>query len=85
MVYWKRSKHTEDRSRTWVSRLFRNKNPVGQNFGTGFSWSEALDIIAHIYNGVGLRWRIILIVAPLINCIVRLLVNVDVPRAYGVV
>ena len=40
------------RSRTWVSSSIRKDKPVGQILGSGFSWSEAVDAAAEIYNGV---------------------------------
>ena len=63
--------------------FFRKEKPVGHIFGSGFSWSEAVDAAADIYNGVGPKD--ILIVTMLIDCVVRLLVNADVSRAYCVV
>ena len=63
----------------------RKDKPVGHIFGAGFTWPEAVDAAANIYNGVGTEWRGIPGVATLIICIVRLLVNADVPRAYCMV
>ena len=65
--------------------FFRKDKPVGHIFGSGFSWSEAVDAAAEIYNGVGSKQRGTLIVATLITRVVRILVNANVPRAYCVV
>ena len=54
-------------------------------FGSGFSWPEAVDTAAEIYNGVGSKRRGTLIAATLIVRLVRVLVNVNVPGAYCVV
>lgn len=44
-------------SGTWIVRLYsdsdpRKDKPIGNTFGEGFSWSEAIDAVADIYNGV---------------------------------
>lgn len=33
-------------------RLVRKDKPIGQTFGSGFSWPEAADAAADVYNGV---------------------------------
>ena len=65
--------------------FFRKDRPVGHIFGSGFSWSEAFDAAAEIYNGVGSKQRGMLIAATLITRVVRLLVDANVPCAYRVV
>ena len=35
-----------------TNSYFRKDKPVGLIFGTGFSWSEATDAAADVYNGV---------------------------------
>ena len=68
-----------------ISSSIRKDKAAGQIFGPGFSWSEAVDAAADIYNGVRSSLRGIPSVATLIEFVVRLLVNLDVPRAYRVV
>lgn len=43
--------YTTDRSKMCSSFLRKDK-VAGQVFGSGFSWSEAADAVADIYNGV---------------------------------
>ena len=43
--------YATDRSRMCSSFLRKDKY-AGQVFGSGFSWSEAADAVADIYNGV---------------------------------
>ena len=45
-----------DRSRM-CSSFIRKDKFAGQVFGSGFSWSEAVDAIADIYNGVSSTLR----------------------------
>ena len=47
--------------------FFRKDKPTGQIFGSGFSWSEALDAVADIYNGVSSTLRGVLVEAMLID------------------
>ena len=35
-----------------TNNYFRKDKPVGLIFGSGFSWSEAIDAAADVYNGV---------------------------------
>lgn len=44
-----------DRSRM-CSSILRKDKYAGQVFGSGFSWSEAADAVADIYNGVNLMF-----------------------------
>ena len=37
-----------------TNSYFRKDKPVGQIFGSGFSWSEATDAAADVYNGVSI-------------------------------
>lgn len=74
-----------NRLRICISSSIRKNKLAGQVFGSGFSWSEAVDAAADIYNGVSSTLRGFPVVATLINCVVRLLVDVNVPRAYRVV
>lgn len=71
--------------RMCISFSIRKGKPAGQIFGSGFFWSEAVDAAADIYNGVSPTLRGIPVVTTLINSEVRLLVDVDVSRAYRVV
>ena len=77
--------YTTIRFRMRISSSVRKEKPAGQIFGSVFSWSEAIDAAADIYNGVSLKLRSYSVVAALITCVVCLLVDVDVPRAYRVV
>ena len=43
--------YATDRSRV-CSFFLRKDKHAGQVFGSGFSWSEAVDAVADIYNGV---------------------------------
>ena len=44
---------TTNRLKTCVSFFHRKDKPAGQMFSSGFSWSEAADAAADVYNGVG--------------------------------
>lgn len=77
--------YTSSRSGMCVSPSVRKDEPSGQIFGSGFSWSEAVDAAADIYNGVSSTLQGVPVVATLIHCVVRLLVDADVPRTYRVV
>ena len=76
---------TTNRFRVCISSLLRKNRPVGQIFGSAFFWPETIDAAADIYNGVSSIRRATPIVAMLMNCVVRFLVDVDVPWAYSVV
>lgn len=77
--------YTTSRFRMCISSSIRKNEPAGQIFGSGFSVSEAVDAIADIYKGVSSTLRGIPVVPTLIDCVVRLLVDVDVPRTYRLV
>ncbi len=38
-----------------INNYFRKDKPVSLIFGSGFSWSEAIDAAADVYNGVSTR------------------------------
>ena len=38
-----------------TNNSFRKDKPVSLIFGSGFSWSEAIDAAADVYNGVSTR------------------------------
>ena len=38
-----------------TNNYFRKDKPVNTIFGSGFSWSEAIDATADVYNGVSTR------------------------------
>lgn len=77
--------YTTKRFRMCISSFTRKDKAAGQIFGSVFSWSEAVDAAADIYNGVSSILQGIPLVSTLIKCVVRLLVDVDVPRANCVV
>ena len=41
-----------EKKRVLELTLFRKDKPIGQTFGSGFSWPEAIDAAADVYNGV---------------------------------
>lgn len=54
------------RFRMRISSSVRKEKPAGLIFGLGFSWSEAADAAADIYNGVSLTLWGVPVVATLI-------------------
>ena len=63
--------------------IARKDKPFGQIFAFGFSWPEAFDATAEVYNGVSMTYDFKFSV--LTYSIVCLLVNAYLPGAYGVV
>ena len=68
-----------------ISPSIRKERPAGRIFGSGFSWSEAVDAAADIFNGVKALLQGIPVVAMLTSYVVCLLVHADIPRSYCVV
>ena len=68
-----------------ISFLVRKNGPVGRIFGSAFFWPEAVDAAADIYNGVSSLRRAVPVMTTLMSRVVRLLVDVDIPRADCVV
>ena len=48
--------YTKYRFRMRSSFSSRRDKPVGHIFGSGFSWSDAVDAAADTYNGVSLEF-----------------------------